>query len=41
MHLLILDSFPKMALLCAGIGLLLVVAFAVMGLSTYANLLGP
>lgn len=33
------DTFSKWMLLCAGAGLLFVVAFAIMGLSTYANLL--
>jgi membrane-bound ClpP family serine protease len=33
------DTFSKWMLLCAGAGLLFVVAFAIMGLSAYANLL--
>ncbi len=33
------DTFSKWVLLCAGAGLMFVVAFAIMGLSAYANLL--
>jgi membrane-bound ClpP family serine protease len=33
------DTFSKWVLLCAGVGLLFVVVFAIMGLSTYAKLL--